>query len=151
MHKVLVADDNEDAVNSLAMLLELQGCQVMTTMDGQQALDASASFQPDIVILDISLPHLDGYDIARSIRRREEDASHAHDTGPAMLLVALTGWASPADRDKALACGFDFHFAKPLNPEMLPELLMQADAMQTAWQTAHPGGIKQPAHPPPQA
>ena len=145
MHKVLVADDNEDAVNSLAMLLEMQGCQVVTATDGQQALEAAASFLPDIAFLDISLPHRDGYDIARDIRRREEHASHAQDTGPAMLLVAITGWASPADRDKALACGFDFHFAKPLNPDILPDLITQADAIHAAWQSQHAGETAHPA------
>lgn len=141
MHKVLVADDNEDAVNSLAMLLELQGCQVVTAVDGERALELAKSFRPDIAFLDISLPQRDGYDIARGIRGHEESASGNAEAGPAMLLIALTGWASPADRDKALACGFNFHFAKPLNPDILPELIARAGAAHAAWQTEHPAHL----------
>ena len=109
--RVLVVDDNRDAANSMAALLELSGHQVQTAEDGEQALAVAADFGPDVVILDIGLPLIDGYEVARRMRR-----------SPALqhvLLVALTGYGQEEDRAAARAAGFDHHFVKPADPASL--------------------------------
>ena len=102
---VLVVDDNKDAATALAAILEADGHRVGTAADGQQALDLLAAFAPDVVILDIGLPLLDGYEVARRMRQTP--------TGADVLLIALTGYGQTADRERANEAGFDFHFVKP--------------------------------------
>ncbi len=109
--RVLVVDDNGDAAQSMAALLELHGHQVRTAGDGEQALASAADFGPDVVILDIGLPLIDGYEVARRMR-----------SSPALqqtLLVALTGYGQPEDCAAAKAAGFDHHFVKPADPDNL--------------------------------
>ena len=113
--RVLVVDDNLDAAEGLAMLLSLRGHQVATAYDGQCAIEQAREMQPDVVLLDIGLPRIDGFEVAR--RLREE-----HPRRP-MLLVALTGYGQERDRVRAREAGFDHHLLKPVRLEMLEDLL----------------------------
>ena len=112
--RVLVVDDNEDAANSLATLLEVMGYEVRTAYDGPEAIEAADQFQPAVALLDIGLPRLSGYDIARHVRERR---------GSGVLLVAITGWGQEDDRRRAREAGFDHHFTKPADFEVLLELI----------------------------
>jgi CheY-like chemotaxis protein len=113
--RVLVVDDNRDAAESLAMILEMSGAQVAVALDGPQALDKVRSFAPDIVLMDIGMPGMDGYEVARRLRA---DAATRE-----LLLVALTGWGQAEDRERAMQVGFDQHLTKPVDPEALTEVL----------------------------
>ncbi len=113
--KVLIVDDNEDAAEMLAMLVEAQGHETMLEHHPLRAMERIARERPDVCLLDVGLPDMDGYELARAIRNR---------LGPAeVTLVAITGYGQPKDRDRALAAGFDEHFAKPVNSSKLVELL----------------------------
>jgi DNA-binding response OmpR family regulator len=112
--RVLVVDDNEDAADSLAMLLSAYGDAVRLAYDGEQAVDEDTKFLPHIVLLDIGLPKLSGYDVAREIRARR---------GAGVLIVAITGWGQDEDRQRAREAGFDHHFTKPVDIEGLLEVL----------------------------
>ena len=114
--RVLVVDDNEDAANSLATLLEVMGYQVRTAYDGPEAIEAADDFKPEVALLDIGLPRLSGYDIARHVRSSR---------GSGVLLVAITGWGQEDDRRRAREAGFDHHFTKPADFEVLLELIGQ--------------------------
>jgi DNA-binding response OmpR family regulator len=114
--RVLVVDDNEDAANSLATLLEVMGYDVRTAYDGPEAIEAADEFQPAVALLDIGLPRLSGYDIARHVREHR---------GEDVLLVAITGWGQEDDRRRAREAGFDHHFTKPADFEVLLELIGQ--------------------------
>ncbi len=113
--RVLVADDNRDAAESLAMLLGMEGHQVEMVHDGHAALAAIESFQPEIALLDIGMPGLNGYELAKRIRQGS--------LGRAVTLIAVTGWGQDNDKAQALAAGFNHHFTKPVEPERLMELL----------------------------
>jgi PAS domain S-box-containing protein len=113
--RVLVADDNRDAAESLAMLLSLEGHTVETVHDGHAALEAIESFKPEIALLDIGMPGLNGYELAKQIRKGP--------LGTTVTLVAVTGWGQDNDKARALAAGFNHHFTKPVEPERLIELL----------------------------
>ncbi len=113
--RVLVVDDNVDAADMLAETLELEGYEVEQAHDGVMALARAASFGPDVVLLDIGLPELDGYEVARRLRQQPE--------GDALLLVALTGYGQESDRQRSREAGFDFHFVKPVDLERLLALL----------------------------
>jgi CheY-like chemotaxis protein len=114
-HRILIADDNADSAESMGMLLRLMGNDVRIASDGLDAVEQAASFQPDIVLMDIGMPRLDGYEAARRIREQE----WSRDT----LLVAVTGWGPSDDSDDATAAGFDHHFTKPLDPAELRRLV----------------------------
>ena len=103
--KILVADDNPDAVNSLATMLEIIGHEVRRGYDGLEALENAAAFGPQVAILDIGMPKLNGYDVARRLR--------SEPWGKSTVLVALTGWGQEQDKADAKAAGFDRHFTKP--------------------------------------
>jgi CheY-like chemotaxis protein len=100
-------DDNRDAADSLGMMLELTGHTVHLAYDGLEAVAAAASFRPDVVLLDIGLPRMNGYEAARHIRREP--------WGKAMALVALTGWGQEEDKQRATEAGFDHHLTKPVD------------------------------------
>jgi CheY-like chemotaxis protein/anti-sigma regulatory factor (Ser/Thr protein kinase) len=106
--RVLVVDDNVDAAESTAAFLRLEGHEVKAVHDGLQALASLKVFDPHVVVLDIGLPGLDGYAVARQLRERG-DTSH-------VLLIALTGYGQKEDRARAAASGFDYHFVKPADP-----------------------------------
>jgi DNA-binding response OmpR family regulator len=114
--RVLVVDDNEDAADSLATLLGVMHYQVRVAYDGPEAIEAADEFEPAVALLDIGLPKLSGYDIARHIRSTR---------GGDVLLVAITGWGQEEDRRKAREAGFDHHFTKPADFEVLLELIEQ--------------------------
>ena len=113
--RILVVDDNVDAAESLAMLLRLQGQEVETAHDGQDSLERARAWRPSLILLDIGLPHMDGYEVARRLRREVglEGAT----------LVALTGYGQEDDRERAGRAGFDHHFVKPLDLAALHALL----------------------------
>ncbi len=118
--KILVVDDNRDAADSLQMLLQLIGHDVRVAYDGLQALDAFTAHQPCIVFLDIGLPKMNGYEVARSIRGQV--------SGRDVILVALTGWGQEEDQQRAAEAGFDHHIVKPVAYEQLTDLLARADS-----------------------
>ena len=111
-------DDNADGANSLAMLLSLAGHHTETANSGPAALDAVARSRPDVVILDIGLPGMDGYAVAQTIR--------ADDRLGRPVLVAATGWGSEKDRKQATAAGFDHHLIKPVDGLQLERLFQEA-------------------------
>ena len=118
--RVLVVDDNEDITQSLAMLLGLMGHEVKTATDGVLGLEAARTFAPHVILLDIGLPRLNGYDVARALR----NIPALRDT----LMVACTGYGSADDRQKALAAGFDRHAVKPVTADTLTAILVDAVA-----------------------
>lgn len=113
--KVLVAEDNLDTLESLAMLLQLCGYDVYTASDGQRSLEAAEQHRPDVILLDIGMPVLDGYEVARRIRQQP--------WGRAITLVAVTGWGQESDRLLSREAGFDYHLVKPVDVDALGEVL----------------------------
>ena len=105
--RVLVADDNEDSAETLALLLQALGNEVRAVHDGQRAVEEAESFRPDVALLDIGMPGLDGYAAARLIRSQP--------WGQAVVLIALTGWGLDEDVQKAREAGFDRHLLKPVD------------------------------------
>jgi CheY-like chemotaxis protein len=116
--RILVVDDNRDAVESLAILLEMMNYDVRTAADGVEAVEATSAFSPDVVLLDIGLPRIDGYEAAQRIR--------ALDGGSAVYLIALTGWGQDEDIRRSRDAGFDQHLVKPVDPDTLDALLRRA-------------------------
>ena len=113
--KVLVADDNADALQSLAMLLELDGHEVYRAADGREACALAEQVRPEVMFLDIGMPHLDGLDVARHVR--------AAPWGKEVRLVALTGWGQESDRKHSREAGFDCHLTKPVEYEKLNAII----------------------------
>ena len=113
--RVLVVDDNVDTVLSFSMLLRASGHDVHTAHDGMEAVEAAIEYKPDVVLLDIGLPVLNGYEVARRIRL-EPTLEH-------IVLIALTGYGQEADRQTALQAGFDHHLVKPARLEQLQKIL----------------------------
>jgi len=109
--RVLIVEDNEDAREGLGLLLSCAGHEVETAGDASSGLDKLRTFQPEIALIDIGLPGVDGYDLARMARQTPE--------ARATCLVALTGYDRAEDRQKAVAAGFDAHMTKPIDPEYL--------------------------------
>jgi len=116
--RVLVVADNRDAADSLGMMLRYAGADVRVEYDGLSALEAMLDCNPDVVLLDIGMPRLNGCDLARTIR---SDPIHG-----GVLLVALTGWGQAADRLRSHEAGIDHHLVKPVNFDMLQQLLLTA-------------------------
>jgi CheY-like chemotaxis protein len=115
--RILVADDNLDAAQTLALLLETEGHEVRTAHDGLEAIHVAEDFRPQIALLDIGMPRLDGYQTARRIR----DQPWAR----AVTLVAVTGWGQEQDLRMAAAAGFDRHLVKPVDPQALTRMIGQ--------------------------
>jgi PAS domain S-box-containing protein len=113
--RVLVVDDNRDAANSLALLLDHMGHETRVAHDGAEALEMAATYRPDIVLLDIGMPRMNGFDAARALRREP--------WGRDMTLIALTGWGQEHDRRSSQEAGFDHHLVKPVEPGSLLRLL----------------------------
>lgn len=114
--RILVVDDNRDSADSLAILLELEGNQTHTAYDGLEAVQAAGEFRPDVIVLDLGLPRLDGYQAAQRIR--------AQSWGQKMVLVALTGWDNEEDRRRTHDAGFDRHLVKPVDGPALQKILL---------------------------
>jgi CheY-like chemotaxis protein/two-component sensor histidine kinase len=114
-HRLLVVDDNQDAADSLAMLLRLQGHEVRVAFSGVAALEMTKTYTPDVVFLDIGMPGMDGYEVARRLRQQPALAK--------TVLAALTGWGQKEDRRRTAEAGFDHHLVKPPEPQALENVL----------------------------
>jgi PAS domain S-box-containing protein len=113
--RILVVDDHQDSTDSLALFLRLRGHEVRTAPDGPTALDEIERYRPEVVFLDLGLPGMSGYDVARRVRMRTDLGS--------LQLVALTGYGTDGDRQKTRDAGFDVHLAKPVDPRAVDALL----------------------------
>ena len=114
--RVLVVDDNVDSADSIAMLLQVSGHEVRVAYSGQDALDMAAKYQPDIVLLDIGLPVMDGYEVARRLRK--------HPDLKGVKLIAVTGYGQESDRLQSQEAGFDYHLVKPVDAQKLEEVMV---------------------------
>jgi PAS domain S-box-containing protein len=128
--RVLIVDDNTDAVKMLSLLVKGYGCEVQTASDGRQAIEAAASFRPAIVLMDLGMPNLNGYEAADYIKSQS--------WGQNMYLVALSGWGQEADKERTKTVGFDDHLIKPVKTENLQRLLARAHSEM------QPSGHEQP-------
>jgi CheY-like chemotaxis protein len=113
---ILIADDNQDALESLALMLRMEGHEVHCASDGEEALLLAGQRKPEIVVLDVGMPKLDGCEVARRIR--------AESWGRDAVLVALTGWGQEVDRRRSREAGFDMHLVKPVDPATLCDMLV---------------------------
>jgi CheY-like chemotaxis protein len=118
--RVLVADDNEDSAQSLAMMLKMMGSETKTAHDGVEALEVGAAFEPHLVLLDIGMPRMNGYDTARRMRQES--------WGGSAMLVAMTGWGRDIDKRRSQEAGFDEHLVKPIEMEALEMILKKTQA-----------------------
>jgi PAS domain S-box-containing protein len=118
--RVLLVDDNADSADGLALLLDLQGHDVRVAYDGESALEAARSFRPDVALLDIGMPSMNGYELARRLRAAPETKK--------TLLVAMTGWGQEEDRRKGREAGFAHHLVKPFEPSAVQKLLADFSA-----------------------
>jgi len=116
--RILIADDNTDAANTLATYLRLSGHRPVVAFDGGQALQLAASEPPDVMLVDLTMPTLNGFDVARNIR--------AQPWGSAVRLIAVSGWFSPEVIDRISHAGFDAHVTKPIDMDALPGVLQSA-------------------------
>ncbi len=116
--RILVADDNHDAAEALALQLQLAGHDVRAAHDGVEALAVAATFDPDIVLLDLGMPRMDGYEVAREFRQRPRRSR--------VTLIALTGWGQQQDRERTALAGFDAHLVKPVSTHQLFQALAAA-------------------------
>jgi len=115
--RILVVDDNHDSALSLAMMLSIMGHETRTAHDGESAVTSAESFLPEVVLLDIGLPKLNGYEVAQRIR---ENA-----WGKTMFLIAVTGWGQEEDRQRSSEVGLNVHMVKPVEPAALERLLAE--------------------------
>ena len=115
---ILVVDDNRDGAESLATMLRRLGNEVQIAHDGLEAIELADSLRPDVLLLDIGLPKLNGYEVCRRIRQQS--------WGKEVLLIAVTGWGQEEDRSRSQEFGFDHHLVKPLDPKVLVKLLAQS-------------------------
>jgi signal transduction histidine kinase/ActR/RegA family two-component response regulator len=113
--RILTVDDNRDAADTLALMLKMMGHETCVAYDGPSAVETAATFQPEVMLMDIGLPKMNGYEAARHIRQQP--------WGKEMLLIALTGWGQEEDKRRALDAGFDYHVTKPVDPAALEKLL----------------------------
>src|SRR5262249_58709899 len=116
--RIVIIEDNEDARAMLRAQLALDGHDIHEAADGYAGIDKAAAVMPDVVFVDVGLPGLDGYEVARRIR--------AERNGQSVRLVAITGYGQPADRSRALEAGFDVHLTQPVSPHPLPPALAQS-------------------------
>ncbi|HWI24438.1 MAG TPA: response regulator, partial [Lysobacter sp.] len=122
--RVLVVDDNRDAATSMGLLLDVMGLDNRVAFDGASALDVAGAFLPDVALLDIGMPGMDGYALARELRA---DPRHRD-----LLIVALTGWGGEADRQRTRDAGFDEHLSKPVDVHALRTLLHEMQGRRRA-------------------
>ena len=113
--RILIADDVQDSANAVKALLEVHGYEAYTVYDGARALAGTVAIQPDVVILDLQMPGLSGFEVCQAIRR--------HEWGKAILMVAHTGWARDEDARRAKEAGFDLYMSKPMKIEELLRVL----------------------------
>ncbi len=115
--RILIVDDNRDGADSLVMLLRIMGNDTRTAYDGQQGVDVAEEFRPEVMLLDIGLPKLNGYEACRRIRQQP--------WGKSVVLIAMTGWGQEDDRRRSQEAGFDHHMVKPVDPQDLMKLLAE--------------------------
>ena len=113
--RILIVDDNEESAETMALLLGLKGNHVEKARDGFEALEAVHRFDPHVVLLDISLPKMDGYQVCEAIRSKESASK--------TIMIALTGWGEEGDRLKSMQAGFDDHLVKPVSVDDVMEVL----------------------------
>jgi CheY-like chemotaxis protein len=113
--RILIVDDNRDGADSLALMLKILGNDTRTAYDGQEGVELAGGFRPEVVLLDIGLPKLNGYEACRRIREQT--------WGRNMVLIAVTGWGQEGDRQRSHVAGFDYHMIKPVDPHALMKLL----------------------------
>ena len=114
---ILVVDDEPHSASALAMLLQAHGHVLHVAQNGQEACECAEDLRPQVILLDLSLPDLSGYDVCRHIRLQG--------WAPPPFIVALTGWGQPSDRQRTHEAGFDLHLVKPIDPEELLRVLNQ--------------------------
>ena len=131
--RILIADDNNDALESLATLLQLSGHEVYTATNGGTALQSAERHQPEVALLDIGMPQLDGYQVAQRIREQP--------WGQRITLVALTGWGQDSDRRRSREAGFDSHLVKPLDLDTLTDLLARLPSGPSRGRSPHGGPL----------
>jgi CheY-like chemotaxis protein len=157
LRRVLIVEDNLDAAETLAELLSLWGHEVRVVHDGSMALETAPTFQPDVVLLDIGLPGMDGYEVARQLRkaeggRRKDESDPLHPSSfipqPAedphpLVLVALTGYSHAEDIQRSEEAGFDHHLTKPIEPEKLRLLMSRGrtSGVMEGWSGEEAGGL----------
>jgi CheY-like chemotaxis protein len=124
--RILIVDDSPDGADSLAMLLEFGGHETHQAHDGLEAIEGAERLHPDVVLLDIGLPRMNGYDACRRIREQP--------WGRDLVLVALTGWGQEEDRNRSREAGFDAHLVKPVDHDVLLEVLASVPAIRNARQ-----------------
>jgi len=117
--RILVVDDNHDSALSLAMMLSIMGHETRTAHDGESAVETAETFLPEVILLDIGLPKLNGYEVAQRIREKPWGAS--------MFLIAVTGWGQDEDRQRSSEVGLNVHMVKPVEPSELEKLLASID------------------------
>lgn len=122
--RVLVVDDNRAAARLLGMIIQMHGCEVRTAGDGRQAIQIADEFRPQIILMDLGMPKMNGFEAAKYLRRQA--------WGQSMLLVATTGSADEDDKQQTAEAGFNVHLVKPVNPEEIPRLLLMQAALTTA-------------------
>jgi CheY-like chemotaxis protein len=113
--RILVVDDNHDSALSMAMMLQIMGHDTRTAHDGESAVSTAETFLPEVVLLDIGLPKLNGYEVAQRIREKT--------WGQSMYLIAVTGWGQDEDRQRSSEVGLNLHMVKPVEPAALEKLL----------------------------
>lgn len=118
--RILVVDDNQDSAESLATLLTLKGNETHTASDGQEAVETAARLRPDVILLDIGLPKMNGYEACRRIREQPG--------GDDVVIIALTGWGQGEDRRRSREAGFNEHLVRTLDPAVLMKLLAATGA-----------------------
>lgn len=111
--RVLLVEDNKDTLASLAAALRFEKYDVVTAPDGHVALEMAKLYPPDVVLLDIGLPGMDGYEVAKELRKQK----------PTLYIAAVTGYGAPADKQRAANAGFDAHLCKPAHPVSIIKLL----------------------------
>jgi len=116
--RILIADDNADAAESLAGILRSQGHEIAIAADGRRAVELAGTYRPQIIFMDLGMPHLDGLQATRQIR--------AQPWGKSIFIAALTGWGQPGDRDRSRQAGMDMHLVKPIDLAELANVLTRA-------------------------
>jgi two-component system CheB/CheR fusion protein len=130
-HRVLIVDDYPDSAETTSALLTMLGHECRFAISGQRALIEAAQFEPDIAILDLGLPDLNGFELARQLRQQF--------AGRSLFLAALTGWGQPADRARSFAAGFDHHLLKPASRDKLAMIIELAERKDDLATSGDPG------------
>ena len=120
--RILVVDDNRDSADSMAMMLNLLGNEIATARDGVEAVEQAEAFRPQVILMDVGMPRLNGYDATRRIREQS--------WGREVSIIALTGWGQEGDRERSREAGCDGHLVKPVNLADLQRKLAELRAME---------------------